>query len=130
MAELLTHGWRLETGDYRGASEARADFRERFLRGCEVEAGSLSELLFGELVANAVRHARSEVWVFAVSDGSAYLQVIDDGECFSQDAIAPQPLGAENGRGLYIASTIAQQLQVARIGERCVVTALLPMRAG
>ena len=128
MADAIALRWLLKKGDYAGARAARIEFRMRFLQRCADEtACANAELVFGELVSNAVRHAESEVRVSARFDGIATVHVTDDGNCFSPKSARPQPVEAESGRGLYIASVIASDLIVERMGARCVVTAVLPV---
>lgn len=127
MVKVVEHRWQLDSGDYQAARKARLEFGERFLEWCADErARADAELLFGELVSNAVRHAKSKVNVAAVIGEVAVLRVADDGSGFSSDRVKPQPYDAAGGRGLYIATTIARELKVEQIEDQCVVTAVWP----
>jgi hypothetical protein len=119
--------WLIPRGDLRGASAARRDFTS-YLRGKADEPGrDDAALIFGEMVANAVKSARSSVIVELLLARSATLRVVDDGDCFERSRISPQPLFAEHGRGLYIADTLAGGLNIAGSDEHCEVTAVLPI---
>lgn len=125
----VERAWQLRKGDLRAAVAARREFT-RYLRGKSGQENARYDaaLIFGELVANAVKCARAAVSVEVISDGWARLRVIDDGDCFDAAVIAPQPLDAESGRGLYIANALARDLTVNLGPERCEVNATLPVR--
>jgi anti-sigma regulatory factor (Ser/Thr protein kinase) len=122
--------WRIGRGDLRGATAARRDFAH-YLKS--KPAGDIERydaaLIFGELVSNAVKCARTSVSVELLEDGWAELRVTDDGECFDTSNICPQPLDAQSGRGLYIVNQLARHLSVCSDNQRCEVTATLPIRS-
>jgi anti-sigma regulatory factor (Ser/Thr protein kinase) len=119
--------WRIRKGDFAAASAARRDFAAR-LRRREVALSSAhdAQLIFGEVVSNAVRRARAIIEVDVLCDARIDLRVSDDGECFDKAGIAPAPLLAEGGRGLYIARALARDFDVSVKDGRCVVSATLP----
>jgi anti-sigma regulatory factor (Ser/Thr protein kinase) len=121
--------WRLERGDFAGVSTARHDFA-LYLRGKAADDDERYDagLIFGELVGNAVKCARTSVSVELISNGWAALRVTDDGDCFDRSQIGPQPAGAESGRGLYIVDQLARDLTVDVSYRHCAVTAVLPIR--
>ena len=94
------------------AAEART-FVATALRRWELEALVVdAELLTGELVTNAVLHARSDVVVsVAVADGSAEIGVTDT----SVEPPAPRTAAghAEGGRGLRLVERVATDWGVA-----------------
>lgn len=53
------------------------------------------------------------------------VRVTDDGECFGESAVAPAPLMAESGRGLYIAKQLAADFRVTLQNGKCIVSAIL-----
>ncbi len=120
--------WNIDRGDQGQVVTARHEF-SACARATNASASHLfdSELIFGELVANAVKCARSLVSVEFVVNGESTLRVVDDGECFDALVIEPQPVYALSGRGLYIAQTLARGLSVHLTGDRCEVIAVLPL---
>jgi anti-sigma regulatory factor (Ser/Thr protein kinase) len=123
--------WHIKRGDLKAATAARHAF-SRYVR--TKNAGDTASydaaLIFGELVSNAVRCARSSVSVEVIEDGWAELHVIDDGDCFDRAGrIVPAPVSAYGGRGLYIVNLLARTLDVSVGERRCEVTAVLPIRA-
>ncbi len=128
--EKTEREWLIKRGDLAGAAAARRDFTH-YLSAKPAGASELqdSALIFGELVSNAVKCARTSVSVELLFDGWASLRVTDDGDCFDITSIAPQPLYAQSGRGLYIVNQLARNLNVAMHDRRCEVTAVLPIRA-
>ncbi len=89
-----------------------------------------AELAFSELITNAVLHSERPAWVSVEwSLEKPRVSVFDLGPEFTLDASLPDDPTAESGRGLFIASHIAENLRVAhRRGGGNVVTAVLPVR--
>jgi anti-sigma regulatory factor (Ser/Thr protein kinase) len=128
--EQARREWRIGRGDLKGAAAARREF-SRYLRakpGGEDEHYDAA-LIFGELVSNAVKCARTSVSVELTENGWTELHVTDDGDCFDTENIRPQALEAESGRGLYIVNLLARRLDVTHGHDRCEVRAILPIRA-
>lgn len=85
-------------------------------------------LIASELVANAIRAARSSVRCEVSLAGPwLTLEVIDDGDggVPEIDLITLAPPGAVSGRGLGIARSLAEHLRARRDGDRTHVTATL-----
>jgi anti-sigma regulatory factor (Ser/Thr protein kinase) len=123
--------WRIQGGDLPSVSAARRDF-SRYLEATNAgdnEGRDDSALIFGELVANAVKCARTSVVVVLRENGWTELCVTDDGDCFENALATPQPLYAQSGRGLYIVSRLARDLHVVVVDHHCEVTAVLPIRS-
>jgi anti-sigma regulatory factor (Ser/Thr protein kinase) len=122
--------WQIQRGDLKAATQARQEFA-RYIKAKLAGADERYDatLIFGELVGNAVRCARSAVSIELTENGWTQLRVTDDGECFDTSAIAPQPLEAQSGRGLYIVNQLARNLKVDRGDQRCEVTVELPIRS-
>jgi anti-sigma regulatory factor (Ser/Thr protein kinase) len=123
--------WRIKRGDLAACTAARREF-SRYIDA--KTAGDTerydASIIFGELVGNAVKCARSAVSVEVLEDRWTSLRVTDDGECFDKSSIEPQPLDAQSGRGLYIVNQLARTLDVAKgDDEQCEVTAELPIRS-
>jgi anti-sigma regulatory factor (Ser/Thr protein kinase) len=122
--------WRIGRGDLKGAAAARRDFALYLRAKPGGDAAHYdSALIFGELVSNAVKCARTSVSVELLENGWAELCVTDDGDCFDTASICPQPVDAQSGRGLYIVNQLARRLNVTRGHERCEVRAVLPIRS-
>jgi anti-sigma regulatory factor (Ser/Thr protein kinase) len=121
--------WWIRRGDLAAASAARRQFAA-FLRAQESDKVKVqdAELIFGEIVSNAVRYARTSVEIELLRDSWATLRVTDDGECFDECTIAPRPLQAESGRGLYIAKALARAFGVSYHDGKCTISATLPVR--
>ncbi|HVA33785.1 MAG TPA: SpoIIE family protein phosphatase [Candidatus Baltobacteraceae bacterium] len=111
--------WSFVSEEARAAASARAQFVE-FLqgRGADAEFVARAELIFGELLGNAVRHAAGAIEIHLVcSDDATVLHVIDSGPPFGlADGLPSDPL-SEEGRGLYIVAQLARNLTVERIGS-------------
>lgn len=124
--------WRIE-GDVERVLRGRRAFRERVGRlpapPCDVDA---AELIFGELVANALRYAKGEVEVWLeLVDGERVLVVRDHGPGMPKPVRVQRrdPL-AESGRGLAIVATLAPRFAIDRAWDGgTVARAVLPERA-
>jgi anti-sigma regulatory factor (Ser/Thr protein kinase) len=91
-----------------------------------------AEIIFGELVANVVRHAPGPIEITAHSDGLGLvtLAVSDTGPAFTVAPALPASLLSESGRGLYVVSKLCAHLSSMRteIGNK--VSVVLPVLAG
>jgi anti-sigma regulatory factor (Ser/Thr protein kinase) len=85
-----------------------------------------AEVVFGELVGNAVRHAPGPVHITAHVDGMLVLEVCDTGPHFEL-SVRPPHLHSERGRGLYIVSVLTSDLRSVNTGWGNRVTAILHM---
>jgi anti-sigma regulatory factor (Ser/Thr protein kinase) len=121
--------WNLAAGDHAGASRARREFARAILDINGSSAGhAAAELVFGELVHNAVRHAAHYVKAELVVAGDVRLRIEDDGPCFLLPHPPAEP-NAESGRGLAIVATMTEGLSVKHADSGCcIVTARLPLR--
>lgn len=88
-----------------------------------------AEVAFGELVANAVKHAPGPAWVHLDwTDRQPVVEVHDLGPGFELDASLPEDPFATGGRGLFIVSHVAEDLGVAaKAAGGSKVTATLPV---
>jgi len=124
--------WVFSSTDFRAMRAARADF-VRLLRadvGPEADVDSAA-LAFGELVANAMRHAPpGEVRVELRWHGDkASLSVTDSGTGFAFDPSLPD-VGQVGGRGLYIVNHLTGPVRVERrAGGGCSVSVDLRLTA-
>jgi PAS domain S-box-containing protein len=119
--------WRFVSDDARTSAAARRDIGALISAWTGREdVAYASELAFGELVANAVRHAPGPVRVIASTDGdgTATLVVEDTGEGFTHAERAFDPY-AETGRGLGLVRAVADGVKIEPIirgGTRVTVT--------
>jgi PAS domain S-box-containing protein len=121
------HEWRFVSTDARTGANARRDAGELIARWTGVEdARFAGELVFGELIANAVRHAPGGLRVIAetAGDGIARLTVEDSGYGFTPTDNDIDPL-EESGRGLSLVRAVADDVKIeptSRGGTRVIVT--------
>jgi PAS domain S-box-containing protein len=113
--ELLQR-WSIHTDEMHAVSAARRDFARSFRdHGATLDDVAVAELVFGELVGNAVRYAPGAVDVIADWSGAdPVLHVLDRGPGFRHIAILPPDLLSESGRGLFIVSALTQDFRVAK----------------
>jgi anti-sigma regulatory factor (Ser/Thr protein kinase) len=103
--------------DVDAVSSLRREIREYLQRhaepGSDVDG---AELIAAELLQNGVMHAGAPVWVSLSWPGPhPILTVADLGPGFDIDAELPDdPLALGGGRGLFIVSRLARQLEAAR----------------
>jgi PAS domain S-box-containing protein len=106
--------WRFKSDDGRTGAVVRRDVGELIAEWTgRDDARFASELAFGELIANAVRHAPGSVRVLAhtAGDGTATLSVEDNGSGFTPGEHRLDPY-AESGRGLSLVRAVADALDV------------------
>lgn len=122
--------WSLRKRDYNAARARRIEFRALLEERHRSADLAIHELVFGELVANAVRYGDEPIAVgFALSDdGIVQILVESTGRCFDLDRIlthSPAP-GATGGRGLQIVRALVDTLTVELAPlNTCRVTATL-----
>ncbi len=124
--------WYLPAGDAETASALRRAISSYLARhaapGSDLEGASLA---VSELMTNALLHTGSSAWVSLDWGGEQpVLSVYDLGPEFELggDELPPDPL-SPGGRGLFIASHVASDLEVAhRGGGGNVVSATLPVQ--
>jgi anti-sigma regulatory factor (Ser/Thr protein kinase) len=90
-----------------------------------------AELVIGELLSNAARHADGNVCVeLTIADGHAAVSVHDTSSTFELDIRRPADEFSESGRGLFIISELARKIAVVPLsgfGKRVTVTLDLPV---
>jgi PAS domain S-box-containing protein len=122
--------WSFSSGDGRTSTAVRRDIGALVAEwSARPETQFASELAFGELIANAVRHAPGPVRVIVQRNGHAVRLIVEDrGEGFVPRAAADR-LDAESGRGLMLVRAIADGLAIEATplgGTRVVVTFAVP----
>ncbi len=118
-ARAWTLRWRFDPRDAvrsYDVREALAEALTSYGRDVDVEA---AELVFGELIGNAVRHAPGHVDVELTWDDPAapVLHVVDDGPGYAPPTQLP-PFESESGRGLYLVRTLTRDFSVTRLPQR------------
>jgi anti-sigma regulatory factor (Ser/Thr protein kinase) len=97
------------------------------------EVLAAAELIVGELLANAARHADGHVCLeLTVNEGFVHLCVHDASPAFAIDIRPPADELSESGRGLYIISKLADRIDVEPVTNvgKCVSVRLnLPTTA-
>ncbi len=109
--------WRFVSDDARTAVAARREIGELVAAWTgRPDVAYTSELAFGELVANTVRHAPGQVRVIASTDGDgiASLVVEDTGAGFTHPERGFDPY-AETGRGLGLVRAVADDVKIEPI---------------
>jgi anti-sigma regulatory factor (Ser/Thr protein kinase) len=85
------------------------------MRGGGFEDVYAAELVFGELVGNAVRHAPGRVEVtIDWSTSAPVLHVLDRGPGFRHTPVLPDDPYSEYGRGLFLISSLTDDFRVSR----------------
>lgn len=85
-----------------------------------------AQMVFGELVGNAARHAPGpiDVMVHVDTPRIVILEIRDTGRAFNL-SVRPPPWQSESGRGLYIVSLLTTHLRAENAGFGNKVSALL-----
>ncbi|GAC1549777.1 MAG: hypothetical protein NVS3B16_23730 [Vulcanimicrobiaceae bacterium] len=124
--------WSLDANDAEAARTARkaATAILRTHATTEDVVGG-AELVIGELLSNAARHADGRVCLeLGLADGHAQISVHDTSPAFTLDFNRPPDEYSENGRGLFIISELARKVSVTPVhgmGKRVTVTLDLPV---
>ncbi len=124
--------WNLNANDAHAARAARkaatAQLREHAASE-DVLGGA--ELIIGELLSNAARHANGHVCLeLGLAEGHAQISVHDTSPAFALDLNRPPHEFSESGRGLFIISELARKMSVIPVNGigKCVsVTLDLPV---
>jgi anti-sigma regulatory factor (Ser/Thr protein kinase) len=126
-----TMRWRFEAADARTAYSLRDDYMANLQRICDAHSDDLSicGVIFAELIGNAVRHAPGPLSVSLEFRGDdVILHVIDRGPGFTFKPSLPTDIWAESGRGLYLVSKLARNVEVERLpGVGGHISVLLPV---
>ncbi len=124
--------WQLRGRDFAAARAARVMFASllKHLVTDDSDVGA-AELVFGELVTNALRYGGNGVRVeVRHEDDGFHLVVCDRGEGFDPAALPQPSAGEEGGRGLHIVRRLTGDVRVERAdGCRISTRMLLRCRA-
>ncbi|GAC1446916.1 MAG: hypothetical protein NVS2B8_16260 [Vulcanimicrobiaceae bacterium] len=124
--------WSLDANDVRAAREARKAATAQLGEHTDSrDALGAAELIIGELLSNAARHADGHVCLEIGTDGGhAQISVHDTSPSFAMDFNRLPDAYSESGRGLYIISELARMISVTPLsgmGKRVTVTLDLPV---
>lgn len=123
--------WHFYAMDSHAAHAARASFAD-FL-GCLCHSKpdcQNAEIVYGELVGNAIRHAPGPIDIHVQADayGLVRIDVCDTGAAFALNATLPAG-DSERGRGLYIVSKLCPHVSLTRTAVGNKISAVLPVLA-
>ncbi len=106
--------WQVDPLDFYEVHRCRARFRAWLDSHVDERNPTLEyEVIFGELVTNAVRYGASPVHIEVEHDAvQLSISVEDSGACFDLDADRTRGSYAESGRGLDIVKRLATHLAV------------------
>ena len=113
-----SHGrWAFDVADSGAAYAIKRDFiaavREQYGDAADLDA---CEVIFGELVGNALRYAPGRLSLGLAVDGrGVWLHVMDDGPGFSGPPSLPTDVWSESGRGLFLVGALAQEVSIRRL---------------
>lgn len=124
--------WTIDARDVGEARKTRKAATEMLRSFTDSEPTlSAAELVIGELLSNAARHADGNVCLeLTLADGHAQISVHDTSPEFALEIKKPTDEFSENGRGLFIISELARRVNVyptTGVGKRVVVTLDLPV---
>jgi signal transduction histidine kinase/serine phosphatase RsbU (regulator of sigma subunit)/CheY-like chemotaxis protein len=131
LPQGFVRSWSFDARDAIAAHRARHEFAAEIVARAGSDADAMaSELVFGELVGNVVRHADGTVNVILDWTASApVLHVIDDGPGFQHNPKLPADLLAESGRGLFLVTALTFDFQVTkRVGRGSHARTVLAVR--
>jgi PAS domain S-box-containing protein len=124
-----TMRWRFDPRDWRRAYDVRETLAEALASAAAEVDVPAAELVFGELVGNAVRHAPGFVDVELTWDDAQtpVLHVIDDGPGYAPRTGLPSA-ESESGRGLYIVAQLTREFTVTQLRRGAHARAVLLTR--
>ena len=123
--------WLFQADHAKAATDARCSFVNQLRReGADQEDVDISEVIFGELVANVVRHAPGPIDIaLEWQDDRAVLHVTDRGGGFSRTKHRHEDPLRESGRGLWLVERFGGAIEVERLeGFGTHVRVVLPVR--
>ena len=108
--------WRFAAHDTARAVAARRELADVLREnGFEAEDISAAQLVFGELLGNAIRHASGTIDASVAWSGAhPVLHVLDEGPGYRSERPQLPEQFSESGRGLYIVSNLAEDFSIVR----------------
>jgi serine phosphatase RsbU (regulator of sigma subunit)/anti-sigma regulatory factor (Ser/Thr protein kinase) len=127
------HRWRFDVADPSAAYAIRRDLLGSIAEVADATVDELHacELIFGELIGNAVRYAPGPLSISLSAEGAdVVLHIIDEGPGFDYHPALPLDPWAESGRGLFLISRLGRAIDVSRLpGYGSYVRVQLPVHA-
>jgi anti-sigma regulatory factor (Ser/Thr protein kinase) len=106
--------WPLTRRDLRDVSAKRHAFRQ-YLLAHDIRRASDLELIFGELITNAVRYGEEPMEaVVRFENDYVQIQVADSGACFDLALALLRAPSNSGGRGLFIVGKLSRSLVVRK----------------
>jgi hypothetical protein len=103
--------WRFGADDALRAEPSRSQFMAWLADRCTGDFAG-AELIYGELVGNVVRHAPGPIDIDVECDArGVVLHVLDSGKKFDVNALLPQDILSESGRGLFLIGQFGEDLR-------------------
>ncbi|GAC1310990.1 MAG: hypothetical protein NVS2B3_11550 [Vulcanimicrobiaceae bacterium] len=129
--KIVNKKWTLRRRDF----ETSCSYRREFLRflcddvGRDVVSDGSHELVFGELVTNAVRYGEEPMRVYVSTDHDSVVIVVENAGSCADCKARTAHASAEGGRGLHIVRALVSRLEIERDADvPCRVTATMPLR--
>jgi anti-sigma regulatory factor (Ser/Thr protein kinase) len=121
--------WALRKRDYPGSRQRRKAFRAFLAQHFRTDRVETHELVFGELVTNAVRYGDDPMAVaVVVAEDTVRIQVDNAGDCFNLERCLLEEPKVTSGRGLQIVRALVDTLTVeSTTTASCRVTVTLPL---
>jgi len=125
--------WHFRSADPAKALAERRAFAEFLRTRCTPESDwQAAEIVYGELVANVVRHAPGPIEIMLRTDarGAVRIEVCDTATHFTMATPVEPPLYAETGRGLHIIWCLCGNLSRTKTltgGKVIVVLPIVPL---
>ena len=112
-----TGGWAFDVSDPAAAYVVKRDFIAEVVahEGPPVDVPAC-EMIFSELVGNALRYAPGRLSLGLSADGEGvWLHVMDDGPGFDGAVRLPADVWSESGRGLFLVAALAKSVSIQRL---------------
>lgn len=126
----MEHKWQFSAREVQGVTAARREFTAHLRAVANGEANfDAAALIFGELIANAIKYGRDPI-VAKVESNAAYAQLVieDGGGGFVSDHLRPPEPTSTGGRGFAIATTLARSIQLEKLPGCFRITVELPVK--
>jgi len=109
---------------------ARREFTAHLRTVANGEANfDAAALIFGELIANAIKYGQDPITAKLESNARYALLVVEDGGGgFVREQLRPPEPTATGGRGFAIATTLARSIVLEQLPDRFRITVELPVR--
>ncbi|HZO94856.1 MAG TPA: SpoIIE family protein phosphatase [Candidatus Baltobacteraceae bacterium] len=123
--------WRFDVGDSGAAYAIKREFLHAIAETAVDLDVAACELIFGELIGNAVRYAPGPLSLsLSLESGGVLLHVMDEGPGFERPPALPSDVWSESGRGLFLVAALSEDVMIRRLpGYGTYVKVRLPRAA-